>query len=86
MDEHEFCGTHVKGTPHGLMCQSGTIEQMKRKVDVTAHEICGIVYYIDDVNNVYNTEDVMSGTENPRIIARYEKHHGRYTIPGFGLI
>ena len=86
MDEHEFCGTHVKGTPHGLMCQSGAVEQMKRKVDVTAHEICGIVYYIDDVNNVYNTEDVMSGTENPRIIARYEKHHGRYTIPGFGLM
>jgi hypothetical protein len=44
------------------------------------------VYYIDDVNNVYNTEDVMAGTENPRIVARYEKHHGVYTIPEFGLV
>jgi hypothetical protein len=58
---------------------------MKRKVDVTAHDICGIVYYIDDKNNVYNTEDVMSGKENPRVIAKYEKHHGRYTIPEFGM-
>lgn len=85
MDECEYCGTHVKGTPHGLMCQSGSVEQMKRKVEVTANEICGIVYYIDDKNNVYNTEDIMSGITNPRVVARYEKHHGRYTIPEFGL-
>jgi hypothetical protein len=86
MDDHEFCGTHVKGTPHGLMCQAGVCEPTKRKVDVTAHEICGIVYYIDDYNNVYSTEDIMSEKENPRVIARYENHYGRYTIPDFGLI
>jgi hypothetical protein len=85
-DDCEFCGTHVKGTPHGLICHPGMIDPIKRKVDVMAHEICGIVYYIDDFNNVYSTEDVMSEKENPKIIARYEKHHGVYTIPEFGLV
>lgn len=85
MEECEFCGTHVKGTPHGLICETGTTEPLKRKLDVTAQDICGIVYYIDDNNNVYNTEDIMSSIINPRVVARYEKHHGRYTIPEFGL-
>lgn len=85
MEECEFCGTHVKGTPHGLICEMGTTEPLKRKLDVTAQDICGIVYYIDDNNNVYNTEDIMSSIINPRVVARYEKHHGRYTIPEFGL-
>ena len=85
MDEHEFCGTHVKGTPHGLINQNAETEPSRRKMDVMAHEICGIVYYIDDCNNVYNTEDVMSETENPRIIAKYEKQGDNYTIPEFGL-
>ena len=85
MDEHEYCGTHVKGTPHGVINQTNMTELSRRKMDVMAHEICGIVYYIDDCNNVYNTEDVMSETENPRIIARYEKMGDNYTIPEFGL-
>ena len=71
MEECEFCGTHVKGTPHGLICETGTTEPLKRKLDVTAQDICGIVYYIDDNNNVYNTEDIMSSIINPRLVARY---------------
>ena len=90
MDMHEFCGTHVKGIPHGLIgvCDNGSTtssEPIKRKVELVAHEICGIVYYIDDTNNVYSTEDVMSNKENPRIVAKYELHHGRYSIPEWGL-
>ena len=89
METHEFCGTHVKGIPHGLIgsCDNGSssTEPAKRKVELVAHEICGIVYYIDDSNNVYSTEDVMSDKENPRIVARYELQHGRYSIPEFGL-
>ena len=89
METHEFCGTHVKGIPHGLVgsgdIDSSSSEPAKRKLELVAHEICGIVYYIDDSNNVYCTEDVMSDKENPRIIARYELQHGRYSIPEFGL-
>ena len=85
MGNSEFCGTHIKGTPHGVINEGGTTEPTRRKLDVMAHEICGIVYYIDEVNNVYNTEDVMSDIENPRIIARYEKRGDAYTIPEFGL-
>ena len=90
MDTHEFCGTHIKGIPHGVIssCDDGILskEHAKRKVELVAHEICGIVYYLDDSNNVYSTEDVMSDKENPRIVARYELLHGRYSIPEFGLV
>jgi len=88
MEAHDYCGTHVKGTPHGILfgsCDNGTTEPVKRKVELVAHEIYGIVYYLDDSNNVYSTEDVMSDTENPRIVARYELQHGQYSIPEFGL-
>jgi hypothetical protein len=43
------------------------------------------VYYIDTIGNVYKTEDVMEGKENPQIIAKYEKINEKYTIPEFGL-
>ena len=54
-------------------------------MEVFAQEINGIVYYLDQRNNVYNTEDVMSSKENPRIVAKWEKNNGEYTIPALGL-
>ena len=68
-DGCELCGTHIKGTPHGKI--NDIVENVK-KVTVYAKEICGIVYYIDDEGNVYNTEDVYENRENPRIIAKYK--------------
>ena len=56
-------------------------------IDVVAKEIKGIVYYIDNFNNVYNSEDIMQSKENPQIIARYEKiDDNTYTIPSLGLL
>jgi len=83
----EFCGTHSKGAPHGLMDTEQNINPQNMTIDVTAREIKGIVYYIDKFNNVYNTEDVMQSKENPRIIARYEKIDDKtYTINELGLV
>lgn len=65
----ELCGTHIKGTPHGKI--NDIVENIK-KVTVYAREIRGIVYYIDDSGNVYNTEDVYENRENPRVIAKYK--------------
>ena len=53
---------------------------------VFAEEIKGIVYYIDNNYNVYNTEDILSEKINPRIIAKYVKDDNKYTIPEFGLV
>jgi len=85
--ECEFCGTHSKGTPHGLMTAQQNVGQQNITIDVIAKEIKGIVYYIDKFNNVYNTEDIMQSKENPRIIARYEKIDDKtYTISELGLV
>jgi len=69
-DENELCGTHIKGTPHGKI-NDKKVENIK-KVTVYAKEINGIVYYIDNDENVYDTEDVYQNKQNPKIIAKYK--------------
>jgi len=67
-DDFEFCGTHSKGTPHGLIQEGVTAENTMQKVEVFAEDIHGIVYYIDSFKNVYKTEDILSNAKNPRIV------------------
>jgi hypothetical protein len=81
----EFCGTHVKGTPHGLVGDADMTVNTTQKHEVFAEEIFGIVYYIDKNNNVYKTEDIMEEKQNPRIVAKYVKTNGVYSIPELGL-
>lgn len=86
-EDSDFCGTHSKGTPNGLMQDQNTCgDCSNHKMDVFAEEIKGIVYYIDKYSNVYNTEDILSEKPNPRIIAKYVKDDNKYTIPEFGLV
>ena len=82
----EFCGTHTKGTPHGLMLSNQSNDICLQKLEVFVEEIFGIVYYIDTHFNVYKTEDILEGKQNPSIIAKYVKQNGIYTIPEFGLV
>jgi len=81
----EYCGTHIKGTPHGLISETLQTNEITHKIEIIAQEIGGIVYYIDNRKNVYNTEDVMNNKENPEIIANYTYRNGTYSIPEFGL-
>lgn len=85
----EFCGTHYKGTPHGLVVFSESANECvgsNQKVEVIAKEIKGIVYYIDKYDNVYKTEDILQGDDNPKIIAKCVRQGDNYTIPEFGLV
>jgi hypothetical protein len=87
-DASEFCGTHFKGTPHGTVQRDDSLETntaIIQKVDVFAEEIMGIVYYVDKMNNVYKTEDIIEGKQNPRIVAKCVKEGNKYKIPVFGL-
>lgn len=85
-EDCEFCGTHYKGTPHGsVSSEDGTKNTQTQKMEVVAEDICGIVYYIDKYGNVYHTEDILKGCDNPRIIAKYTKTGNVYTIPEFGI-
>jgi hypothetical protein len=84
-DDVEFCGTHMKGVPHGLIAISQSTETMI-KLEVIAQEIAGIVYYIDKFENVYKTEDILEGKENPLIVAKYMKQmNGTFSIPEWGI-
>ena len=85
-DKCDFCGTHAKGTPHGLVQTDGCSDCNVQKLEVVAEEICGIVYFIDKFNNVYNTEQILEGKQNPAVIAKYITHNGKYAIPDLGVV
>lgn len=89
-EDCEFCGTHYKGTPHGIATLADSVEGSSANdsinLEVFAEEIGGIVYYIDKFRNVYKTDDVLQSKMNPSIIAKWEKIGERYTIPDFGLV
>jgi hypothetical protein len=67
-----FCGTHLKGTPHGTInIHEKILEITTKKIEVIIKEINGINYYIDTNNNIYKTEDVLMGKNDPAIIGNY---------------
>ena len=80
-DELQYCGTHSKGTPHGIISDIDTISQKTTKVEVTTIDIKGIAYYLDNTCNVYDPIDIVSNVLNPRIIAKYVKNGDEYSIP-----
>ena len=79
-NDAKFCGTHIKGIPHGEINQV-TQEATHTKKVVWAQDIKGIIYYIDREGNVYHPQDVMDNTVNPKIIAKYVKKDEEYSIP-----
>ena len=62
-----FCGTHVKGTPYGQISDGDPVSD---KVQIHVEEVNGIVYWVDDADNVYSQEDVYLGKKDPRVIAK----------------
>jgi hypothetical protein len=84
-DDSEYCGTHLKGTPHGIVDNLNEPKNTTQKIEVQAQDIQGIIYYIDKNNNVYQAEDIISNKINPKIIAKYVKEGENYSIPEFSL-
>ena len=82
---YEYCGTHMKGTPHGIIDNQDEEKVNIQKVEVWAQEIQGIIYYIDNFKNVYQAEDIVINKMNPKIIAKYVKNGENYSIPEFNL-
>ena len=81
----EYCGTHMKGVPHGMVDSQEDAVATSQKIEVWAEDIQGIIYYIDKNNNVYQAEDIVGNKQNPKIIAKYVKVGENYTIPEFGI-
>ena len=83
--ECEYCGTHMKGTPHGICTNDDNDKPVGQKVEVWAQEIHGIIYYIDKTCNVYQVEDIIANKVNPKVIAKYVKTGEKYAIPEFNI-
>ena len=80
-DDAEFCGTHSKGVPHGMI--NGDIlnnTTVTHNIDIFGEDINGIIYYMDKYSNVYSMEDIMMKNANPKIIGSYELVNGTYKI------
>jgi hypothetical protein len=84
-ESYEYCGTHLKGTPHGTCDLNDDEKPQGKKIEVWAQDIQGIIYYIDKTGNVYQAEDIMHGITNPKIIARYLKVLEIYSIPEYNI-
>jgi hypothetical protein len=90
-DDSTLCGTHTKGTPHGLFVNANNIDPNtgndgsasnveEKKVQVWVEDIKGIHQYIDDNHNVYQSEDIVSNKKNPKVIAKWKKEGSVYSI------
>ena len=83
-DGERFCGTHIKGRPHGEMNEGDCVQDTSVKIEVWAQDIKGIIYFIDKNNNVYDPQDIHQNLKNPRVICKYEKNdEDDYFIPEF---
>lgn len=76
---HDFCGTHVKGTPCGVIDNEEVMKNITHK-DLMTLDIRGIYYYVDNDGNVYNHKDILTNSTHPTIIARLKKdENGEFT-------
>ena len=76
----KFCGTHVKGIPHGEI-NNEPPKKTHKEIQIWIQEIHGINYYIDNNNNVYDYNDIINNKSDPRIVAHYIKTANEYSIP-----
>uniref|UniRef100_A0A6C0BRQ4 Uncharacterized protein n=1 Tax=viral metagenome TaxID=1070528 RepID=A0A6C0BRQ4_9ZZZZ len=80
-DNFQYCGTHSKGTPHGEYQINSQKTNEDTVIELTVHDINGIMYYIDNDNNVYNQAHVLSNKLNPDCVGkRIALSDGRYKI------
>ncbi len=68
---NDYCGTHMKGLPHGEINYTGVEKKKAQTIKAWEQEINGIIYFIDNNNNVYNTYDILERKDNPNIINQY---------------
>lgn len=69
-DNTQYCGTHNKGTPHGKINDTHISVE---KIEIKNIEYKGIIYFVDDNNNVYNHDDIRHNIDNPRVLCKYTK-------------
>lgn len=80
-DGFKFCGTHIKGTPHGEINDSNESKEPETvKIMIWAQEISGIIHHLDEKGNVYDPQDIFENKKNPKVIAHYVKNGDKYRL------
>jgi hypothetical protein len=64
----DFCGTHLKGKPYGIIEETQAVE--KNKIAIWVEENGGIHQYVDEQGNIYATDDILQSVKHPRIIGK----------------
>ena len=59
----DFCGTHIKGTPNGIVDKCETIDS-KKKVVLKLTTNRGIYNYVDENGKIHKMEDIMNSEKN----------------------
>ena len=59
----DFCGTHIKGTPNGIVDKYETVDT-KKKVVLKLTTNRGIYNYVDENGNKHRMEDIMNSEKN----------------------
>lgn len=78
----EYCGTHIKGTPYGVV-NTDTAEVQPTKKEICVKEINGISYFVDNNNKIYDHGEILNNKTNPTIIGEYKVNNERYEIVKF---
>ena len=71
-DDSHFCGTHNESRPHGDFKANEDEAALTKKILIHTQEINGIIYYIDNSFNIYNTMDILKGSTSPAIVGTYK--------------
>lgn len=67
-----FCGTHSKGAPHGVVDEDGQEAQPSiEKIEIWMQDIQGICCYIDKDRRVYSPEDIVGNKSYPAVIGEW---------------
>ena len=64
---------------------SRILKEKPKNTDAFQTALTKLSNTIDDVNNVYSHEDVISDRINPKIIAKYVKTGDSYSIPEYNI-
>lgn len=79
-DNCDVCGTHSRHAPNGFMTNKDT----NPTIEIFTQEINGIFYWIDNHKNIYKTDDILKGVEDPKIIGKCKTNDdNEYSIDEF---
>ena len=67
--------TPVQPEPGPAVDVEVEVDVPRRRVDLVAHDIQGVIYYADHDQQVYHIEDLLDERPNPRIVGYLRDSH-----------